>query len=103
MKKIASALKIAILSAVLILPLLARTESSKIEIPFIFTANGAEMPAGSYRVHSGLSRQSAVLVHIETGQRVQIMRQMGTGREGEVVHQLVFHEGGGKHVLAGIR
>ena len=66
-----------------------RTE--RVSIPFAFHVGKVAMPAGEYRIEQAFGKDIVTLVNLQTGQRVQILRQ-GASSVPEKV-KLVFEAG----------
>ena len=54
--------------------------SDPVEIPFDFTVQGKQLPAGTYRLQKGTSAGFSALVNLRTGKSVQILRAVGATR-----------------------
>jgi hypothetical protein len=65
--------------------------SEKVYIPFAFHVAKVTMPAGEYRIEQGFGKDIAMLVNLQTGQRVQILRQEASRMPGKA--KLVFETG----------
>jgi hypothetical protein len=70
--------------------------SDPVEIPFDFTVQGQQLPAGAYRLQRGASDRVTALVNVRTGKQVQILRSLGN-EPGKT--RLVFERQGDGYVL----
>ena len=52
--------------------------SDPVEIPFDFTVQGKQLPAGTYRLQKGTSAGFSALVNLRTGRSVQLLRSAGS-------------------------
>ena len=70
--------------------------SEPLQIPFDFTVQGTQLPAGTYRLQRGVSDRFDALVNVRTGKQVHILRSPGN-QSGKV--KLVFERQGDHYVL----
>ena len=70
--------------------------SEPVEIPFDFTVQGKQLPAGTYRLQRGTSDRITALVNVRTGKQVQILRRLGGDGSKS---KLVFEHGDSGYVL----
>ena len=52
----------------------ADIQSRNIAVPFAFKVDRTTLPAGHYRVEQNIGKQVAFIVNVQTGHRIQIMR-----------------------------
>jgi hypothetical protein len=72
-------------------------------IPFSFTVNGTQLPAGNYTLGSNVSSPSILSIR-ERSQRVHAMvLTMPSATESRKANQLVFHKYGNQYFLSEIR
>ena len=71
--------------------------TERVSVPFAFHVGKVAMPAGEYRIEQTFGKDIVTLVNMQTGQRVQILRQEAS-RVPEKV-KLVFENGPQGHVL----
>ena len=71
--------------------------SEKVFIPFAFHVAKVMLPAGEYRIEQAFGKDIAMLVNMQTGQRVQILRQEANHVPGKA--KLVFETGPQGHTL----
>ena len=50
-------------------------QSKQIAVPFAFKVANTTLPAGRYRVEQYIGKQMVVIVNVETGHRVAVMRE----------------------------
>ncbi len=71
----------------------AGRRSEPVEIPFDFSVQGKQLPAGTYRLQRGAGDRIEALVNLRTGQQVQILRSLGGGA-GKIKLQFERHANG---------
>ena len=62
--------------------------SENIAIPFEFKVQKLTLPAGEYRVEQEFGKYMVSLINLQTGRRVQLLRDYGAGTPGRT--KLVF-------------
>jgi hypothetical protein len=65
--------------------------SEKVSIPFAFHVAKVTLPAGEYRIEQAFGKDIVMLVNMQTGQSVQILRQEASRTPGKA--KLVFETG----------
>ncbi len=70
--------------------------SDPLEIPFAFTVQGKQLPAGTYRLQRADTNRIEALVNVRTGEQVQILRSLGNN--GPKI-KLMFERQGDRYVL----
>ncbi len=76
----------------------AGTETAAIAIPFEFHVDKLTMPAGRYRVEQDFGKYLVSIVNLETGHRVQMLRDNSRRTPGHA--KLVFEPTGRGYKLA---
>jgi len=80
-------------------PMHAQTavQSETLTIPFAFHVQNVAMPAGQYRLESVFGKDIVTLVNMQTGRRVQILRQEAARTQGKA--KLTFEQGPNGYTL----
>lgn len=80
-------------------PLSAQTalRSETVTIPFAFHVQDASLPAGEYRLESIFGKDIVILINVQTGQRVQVLRHEAAGVPGKA--KLIFELGAQGYTL----
>lgn len=79
--------------------LYAASHSEKIPIPFAFRVGGKALPAGEYWMEQDFGAECAMLVNVQTRERVQVLRKAGHV-QGKV--KLVFEAGRNGYALKAV-
>lgn len=72
--------------------------SENIAIPFEFKVDKLTLPAGDYRVEQDFGRYLVSIVNIQTGRRIQVLRECGTHTPGRA--KLIFEPTGNGYKLS---
>jgi hypothetical protein len=75
-------------------------QSKQIAVPFAFKVEKTTLPAGTYRVEQFVGKQMIVIVNVETGHRVSVMREPVLGSNGNT--KLTFEKVGAGYKLSGV-
>ena len=62
----------------------AEIYSANTTISFPFRVSNSTLPAGTYRVETTFGSDVAMLVNVDTGRRVQLLRNDGLRQEGKI-------------------
>jgi hypothetical protein len=73
-------------------------QSKQIAVPFAFKDHKATLPAGHYRVEQYIGKQMVVLVNVDTGHRVPVMREPVLDSTGKT--KLTFEKVGESYKLS---
>jgi hypothetical protein len=75
-------------------------QSKQIAVPFDFKVEKVTLPAGRYRVEQFVGKQMVVIVNVETGRSVPVMREPFVGSNGNT--KLTFEKTGDGYKLSRI-
>lgn len=83
-------------------PLSAQTalRTEIVNIPFAFRVQNVPMPAGEYRLQSIFGKDFVILESVQTGRKIQVMRQEAAGGAGKT--RLIFELGAQGYTLKGL-
>ena len=75
-------------------------QSKQIAVPFAFKVANTTLPAGRYRIEQTIGKQMVVIVNVETGHRIAVMRDPAIESNGK--SRLTFEKIGDGYKLSSI-